>query len=262
MKILITGAASGIGFNLAVELAKKNHQVFITTHDDKQLKSVKEKIENYNLLIVPLKLDITKENDRNTILKINPDVLINHAGIGNGGSLLDISIDVLRDNYETNIFASFALLKKYYNFKKKRGEKAKIFVTSSLASMLPIPYLSCYTSSKAAISMLVLTLYEELKVRDDNISITLIEPGAYHTGFNQVMIDNKNKFISVDNEIYEKLDSINKIQRNMFLLIEKNNFTLLIKKIVKEIEKEKPKKIIREPFLQSIFAKLYYLFVA
>ena len=125
--------------------------------------------------------------------------------------------------------------------------------------MLPIPYLGCYTSSKAAISMLVFTLKQELKYLNSNIKISLIEPGAYYTGFNQIMIDNKNIFINKNSKIYKNRNSINRLQRNLFALIEKKSYEKLTNKIVKEVEKDNPKFKIRVPLLQSIFAKIYLL---
>lgn len=261
MRILITGATSGIGFDLATKLSQRNHTVYITTHTKNQLKSLEDKIKELNLNILCFKLDIREKEDRKLLRVLNIDCLVNHAGIGNGGSLLYMDIDVLRDNYETNIFASFTLLQEFYKIKKEKHEKGKILITSSIASMLPIPFLGCYTSSKAAISMLAFTLKEELKyLEDKDISISLIEPGAYKTGFNQVMIDNKNKFLEPDNKIYRNKDSINKIQRNMFTLIESKTTNSLINKIIKEIESDKPKFKIRRPIMQSVFAKMLLLF--
>lgn len=257
MRILITGACSGIGFDLARELSSRNHVVYITVHTKEQLKEVKKKIKDMKLSILCFKMDIRNKKDRKILKTLNIDCLVNHAGIGNGGSLLYMDIDVLRDNYETNIFASFELLQEFYQIKKSKEEKAKIFITSSIASMLPIPFLGCYTSSKAAISMLAFTLKEELKyLKDEDITISLIEPGAYKTGFNQVMIDNKDKFLDKGNKIYKNRNSINKIQRNMFTLIEEKSTTSLIQKIVKEIESDSPKFKIRRPIIQSLFTKL------
>lgn len=260
MKIVITGATSGIGFDLARMLSKRGHIVYITTHTREQLKIAREKIKEEDLKITPYKMDIRNQKDRMLIRKINPDVLVNHAGIGNGGSLLDIDMDILKDNYETNIFSSFSLLKEFYDVKIERGESGKIFVTSSIASMLPIPFLGCYTSSKAAISMLVKTLQLELKSRKSPVTISLIEPGAYHTGFNQVMIDNKMIYTKKSSKIYSNLADINKMQRNMFALIEKKDTTSLVKKVVKEMESDYPKFKIRRPILQGLMAKLTLLF--
>lgn len=260
MRILITGATSGIGFELAKQLSKRGHVVYITAHTREQYKQLKSKIKELELSILCFKMDIHVKKDRELIEKINIDCLVNHAGIGNGGSVLEMDISTLRKNYETNVFSSFSLLQEFYKLKTQEQSKAKIFVTSSIASMLPIPYLGCYTSSKAAISMLVFTMKQELKYLNSNISISLIEPGAYHTGFNQVMIDNKNIFTNKNSKIYKNKDSINRLQRNLFAVIEKKNYNKLINKIIKEIESDNPKFKIRLPISQSIFAKIYVLF--
>lgn len=260
MKILITGAASNIGYLLAKELSKRNHIVYATTHTNEQLNNLKKKIKAEQLKVECFKMDITKKEDRKLIEKLEIDTLINHAGIGYGGSILEMDIKTLKENYETNIFGSFSLIQEFYKLKTKECKKAKIFVTSSIASMLPIPYLGCYTSSKAAISMLVFTLKQELKYLNKDISISLIEPGAYHTGFNQVMIDNKNMFSNKNSKIYKNRNSINRLQRNLFALIEKDDYNKLVIKVIKEIEKEKPRFKIRTPFSQSLFTKLFLLF--
>ena len=123
--------------------------------------------------------------------------------------------------------------------------------------MLPFPYLGFYTSSKAAISLLTFTIRKELKILNPNISVSLIEPGAYHTGFNQVMIDKKGKLLWKEEEIEEQ--SITRLQRNLFAIIEKKKFSSIVKKIVKEVEKENPKFKIRAPILQIVGTKLYLL---
>lgn len=259
MRILITGAASGIGYELGKNLAKRGHIVYLSTHTLEQLKYLKEKVNRDGIDAFCLKMDITTD-DINKVDDIELDCLINHAGVGMSGSILYMDIDLLRKNYEVNVFSSFELLKKVYRNMENRGISGKIFVTSSLASMLPIPFLGCYTSSKAAISMLVMTLKKELKYINSDISISLIEPGAYYTGFNQVMIDNKNKYLEKDNIIYRNREIINSNQRKLFNLMESKKIDDLIDNIVKQVESHNPKFKIRAPFIQRLFVKLYVVF--
>ena len=259
MKVLITGAASGLGYALGKKLANRGHLVYLTTHTNEQLISLKKKIKEEDVNALCFKMDITS-NDIKLVDNIKIDCLINHAGIGIGGSLLYMDIDHLRHNYEVNVFSSFNLLKKVYNNMVNNGIKGKIFVTASLAGMLPIPFLGCYTSSKAAIIMLGETIRKELKYINSNISISLIEPGAYHTGFNQVMIDNKNKYLEHNNLVYKYREVINKKQRKLFDFIEENNYDSLINKIIKEIESNNPKFKIKAPFIQSFLTKIYVIF--
>ena len=259
MKVLITGATSGIGYELGKNLAKRGHIVYLSTHTEDQLKYLKEKVNRDGIVATCFKMDITTD-DINKVDDLELDCLINHASIGMGGSILYMDMECLRENYEVNVFSSFKLLKKVYNNMENRNIPGKIFVTSSLASMLPIPFLGCYTSSKAAISMLVMTIKEELKYIDSNISISLIEPGAYHTGFNQVMIDNKDKYLEKDNIIYKNKELININQRRLFNLVESRNYDSLINNIVKQVESNNPKFKIRAPFIQRLCVKLYVIF--
>lgn len=171
-----------------------------------------------------------------------------------------MDVDVLRKNYDVNVFGTMEVIKRGYNNFCNNKKNGKIFVTSSLAGMLVLPYLSCYTSSKAALSMLVKTINMELKDTKNNITISLIEPGAYKTGFNEVMIDNKDKFLDRNSRFYKNVNSINRKQKILFKLIEKKSCKNLSEKIVEEMEKDKPSFNIRVPFSQAIFSKIYSLF--
>ena len=72
------------------------------------------------------------------------------------------------------------------------------------------------------------------------------------------MIENKNKYMK--NKLFNNLDLINKEQKKYFSKIEKTNFKGLNKRLIRSIESKKPKKIIREPKLISLLAKIYLLF--
>lgn len=257
MRILITGATSGIAYQLGRELAKRSHVVYFTTHTEKQLGTLKRKIREDGFSALCFKMDVTT-SDIELVDQLEIDCLISHAGIGLGGSLLYMSIEHLKKNYEVNIFSSFRLIQRVYRNMEKQGKKGKIFVTSSMAAYLPFPFLGCYTSSKAAITMLCKTIRKELKYLKSDITISVIEPGAYHTGFNQVMIDNKDIYLDSDNMIYKHRDSINRLMRNMFCLLEKDDCFDLIRKVVVEIEKKHSKFMIRRPIFASVFLKIYF----
>lgn len=252
MRVLITGASSGIGYKIGVELAKRGHLVYMTCRSIKEVFCLRKKLELEGVSAVCFKLDLLTD-DIYLVRKLEIDCLVNQAGIGVSGSLLTIDDKGLREVYETNIFRSFLLLKEVYWQMKKRNIMGKIFVTSSLISLFPIPFLGVYSSSKAAISMLVKTLQKEEKVLGDTIQFCLIEPGAYKTGFNQVMVDSFYNYSSLNT-------TIPIYQRKLFALLESKNMDRLVFKIVKEIEHKKTKKILRVPFLQGVLLKIYGLF--
>lgn len=255
MKVLITGASSGIGYEVGKMLAKKGNLVYMTCHTVKEVVRLRKKLEEENISAVCFKLDLLTD-DIYLAKSLDIDCLFNQAGIGCSGSILSISNDALREVYETNIFRSFLFLKLIYQNMVNKHIAGKIFVTSSLISLYPLPFLGVYSSSKAAVSQLVKTLQQESKVLDNHISFCLVEPGAYSTGFNQFMIDRVEKYQKLDSQ---QLSILN-YQRKLFAILESNHITKAGNQIVKEMLKEKPKKILRIPKLQGILLKIYFLF--
>ncbi len=253
MKVLITGAGSGIGLLTALVLAERHHYVYLATHTQKEADKVKKLIHamHYDNADV-IKADITISKDCDFLMKIPFDCLINNAAQTIGGSVLNADIEQMRRVYEVNLFSSFSLVQKAYQ-KFKENHRGRIVIMSSLTALAPVPFLGIYSSSKAAISSLVTTLRNENKFLDDNISFTLIEPGMYHTGFNQYMIS-----YILDDQVFKNNNyDIYKLESAFFQIFEKRKLTSIVSKIVKAVEDKNPKKVYRAPFLQSLFCKLY-----
>lgn len=257
MNVLITGATSGIGYALTEKLIKNGHLVYLCVHSEKEIKTALEKIKNidYQDRVNIIKLDITNAEDRKIITKLDIDCLVNQAGIGIGGSLLNLPIKEIRQNFEVNFFGTLELTKLYITSRKNK--KGKILITSSLAGIIPIPFLGSYCSSKSALITMATCLKKELKKTNLNIKIKLIEPGAYQTGFNQIMVENKS---ILKNKVFtEDIESIIENQKKQFNLIEKKNLSSIVNKMYKAIESNTNKLIYRAPFIQVIGAKLYML---
>ena len=185
MNILITGARSGIASKVIEKIKYDDYTIYVTVKDNLQLKRVKEKYKD-NKNIICLKLDMSNTNDIESVSKLDIDILISNAAIGYGGSISEIDINKLKENYEVNVFGNFKLVQVVLkNITEKN--KGKIIIISSLAGIVPINFLGSYCSTKASISMLTRCLKNELDLINKNIKISLILPGMYHTGFNQVM---------------------------------------------------------------------------
>lgn len=255
MKILITGARSNIGYTLSKLLALRGHIVYAGCKTFKEKEMLEEKIKDEKIIMFPLVLDLLNNNIDFKALDI--DTLILHASTCNGGSILEISCERLEEDIDVNIKGNFRLLQKFLRYCYDNNKKGKIFVTSSLAAFYPLPYLSSYTSSKIYLYNLVKTLKLELLYQGLDIKVSLIMPGAYHTGFNDLMIDNKEKDTYI---LSEKALGMSKYQRIFFNLLEKDNYYKLVRKIVKEIEKDNPNFIISLPICQKIFTKIYVIF--
>lgn len=257
-KILVTGARSGIANSLIERIKNKKILIYITVHTKKELIRVKEKYKNYKN-IKCFKLDITSENDRKFLENLDIDILINIAGIGYGGSISEIPMDLVRENFETNVFSSFEIVQMVIK-KMIQKNSGKIIIMSSLIGLMPLKFLGVYSATKASIIHLTTTLKDELKLLNTNIKIVLIEPGMYHTGFNQVMLENKYDWMSEKSYFKEELDLIRKKENIFFNLFEKKKLNSIVSKIEKSVLEENPKFIYRAPLLQVIGVKLYQLF--
>lgn len=257
MRILITGASSGIGYQVGKILASHGHLVYMTCHTVKEVFHLRKKLECDGVSAICFKLNLLTD-DIDIVDHLDIDCLFNHAGVGCSGSILTMNEDSLRDVFEVNFFRSFLLLKKTYHHMVEKKISGKIFVTSSLLGMFPMPFFGVYGSSKAAISQVVKTMQEEEKVFRHGISFCLVEPGAYATGFNQVMIDFQEKY--VEPLFYRKFLSSYPYQRKLFFLLESRKVEQLARRIVLEMEHKKTKKILRIPWIQGFFLKLYNFF--
>ena len=235
--ILITGAASGIGKDSAIVLAKRGHKVIATVHREESVEELKK--ETGDLFLVIFKLDITLEEDRNMILNYDLDVLINNAGIGESGSLAEIPLNKVRSNFETNVFSTLAISQLALKNMLKNNRGTIIFI-SSLAGRIPMPFLAPYSMTKFALSAGVTMLRSELKKITKSVHITLVERGGYHTGFNQKNLAKKYEWMDSTSYFYNKTNELKKEETRLFKLTEKKNTKSLVNKIVKAAEAYKP----------------------
>ncbi len=254
MNILITGSASGIGYHTAIRLSKMGYHVFLTTEDDKQLEVLREKVSEFDN-IGTFRLNVKNKEDVDLLKNFDVDVLISNAAIGQGGSIIDIDMKKIKDCYDVNVFSNFEVVKIVLQnmIKKKSG---KIILMSSMIANISIPFFGIYASTKASISMLGKCLRKEIKMIDDNIKISIIEPGIYKTGFNRVMIENSNisKY-----KMFNK--SLEEFEKEILNFAGSTNLDSISDKIIKCIESDDPKSIYRAPLLQNILIKLYIKFI-
>ncbi len=247
MNILITGATSGIGHELARELARRGHTIYACCHAKEELEQlIKRRQSNIHYL----KLDITRQADYQVLANLPIDVLVNQAGIGIGGSLLDLEIDEVRRNFEVNVFSTLCLTKFYIETCKKTQRKGKVLITSSLAGYLPIPYLGSYAATKASLIILTKVLREELRLAGLPIQVKLILPGAYYTGFNQSMLSH---ISPASSKTYLKMNQL-------FQLIEKKKLDSIVSQMARAVTSNTSKLIYSAPIFQRMMTRIYRIF--
>lgn len=185
-KVLITGAGTGFGKAVAFKLAALNYQVIATVEAVAQIQTLKDEAKQKGLDIQFEKLDITSESDREFAENFDIDILINNAGISEGGAVVDIPEEHIRQQFEINVFGTILLTQKFARqfIKKKEG---KIVFISSVAGLTTDPFTGAYSASKHAIEAFAEALNKEL--HEFNVKVCTVNPGPILTGFNDRMFE-------------------------------------------------------------------------
>lgn len=180
-RMLITGAGSGFGKGVALKLAANGHKVIAGVHYPPQKTELLAQAQLDGVELDVIVLDITNEAHRQAAFKYEVDVLINNAGVIEGGPAAEIPLENVRHNYEVNVFGTLAMIQGFVPQMAKRG-KGKIVTVTSTVGLMTVPTVSVYASTKHALESLLEGLKVELQ--DTGIEICSVLPGAYKTGFN------------------------------------------------------------------------------
>ncbi len=179
---LITGCSSGIGRSLAVKLAKQGHRVYASARNIYSLQEIVH--EN----IVPVALDV---NDKQQVVGViekityaegKLDCLINNAGYGEMGPLLEISADKVERQFKTNVFAPLYLVQAATPLLMKSSQ-ASIVNIGSAAGVFSTPFSGVYCASKAAFHSLSEVMRMELAPL--GIHVMTVYPGAVSSSFSE-----------------------------------------------------------------------------
>jgi NAD(P)-dependent dehydrogenase (short-subunit alcohol dehydrogenase family) len=204
--ILITGAGSGFGEGTAIGLAQLGHKIIAGVQISPQVTALRKKavelgLEN-NLEVV--KLNILDQYDVKNALKFDIDVLFSNAGIGETGPVFEIPLELVRGNYETNVFAPLELAQQFIAKWIKANKKGKIVFTSSMGGLFTPSGYGIYVSTKHALESIAEALSDELKPY--GIKIQTVNPGAYLTGYNETMAENAFRWLDDSKNFTKRAD--------------------------------------------------------
>jgi short-subunit dehydrogenase len=204
-KILITGAGSGLGEGTAIGLARNGHDLIATAQTWPQVTALRAESKALALPAVRVeKLDLLDPYDVARAYAWDFDILVNNAGIGEGGPITEIPLDLLRRNFEVNVFAPLALTQRVVKNWVARGIHGKVVFVSSMGGLFSPPGFSAYAATKHALEAIAEAMQEEL--RPLGIQVQTINPGAYLTGFNEAMAENAFRWLD---------DAVNFTKRDM-----------------------------------------------
>lgn len=184
---LITGATSGIGYELAKLFAKDKYNLVIVARNENELsKTAAELKQLSDIHVVSLAKDLFKRESAFEVYDevkskgIEIDVLVNDAGQGQYGEFVETDINRELDIIQLNIGAVVTLTKCFLKDMVARGS-GKILNLASIASKLPGPLQSVYHGTKAFVYSFSQAIRSEVK--DKGVTVTALLPGATDTDF-------------------------------------------------------------------------------
>ncbi|MCC4106156.1 SDR family oxidoreductase [Serratia ureilytica] len=189
--VLITGAGSGFGQSVSLALAARGHHVIAGVQLTPQVTQLLELARQHGVSLQVEKLDILEPRDREYAWQWDIDVLFNNAGIAEAGAVAEMPIDVLRSQFETNVFSSMALTQGFIKRMVAR-RSGKIVFVSSVAGLLTGAFTGAYCASKHALEAIAEALHMELA--EFGVKVATVNPGPYLTGFNDRMMESFRKW--------------------------------------------------------------------
>jgi NAD(P)-dependent dehydrogenase (short-subunit alcohol dehydrogenase family) len=203
--ILITGAGSGFGEAAAIGMARNGHTVIATAQFSPQVTPLREKAKAMGLAnLQVMKLDLLDPYDVAYVQKMAPtiDVLWSNAGVGEAGPVFEIPPDLVRHNFEVNVFAPLALTQGFVRSWIDNKRKGKIVFTSSMGGLFTPANWGVYVSTKHALESVAEAMQQELAAY--GIKVQTINPGAFYTGYNETMADTPFRWLDDDKHVTKR----------------------------------------------------------
>lgn len=184
--VLVTGCSSGIGYATCLVFARNNFATYGSVRDLSKAERIQEITNKEKLPLKIIRLDVNEdESIRIAIQKIisdsgGIDILINNAGYGMFGPIEEISIEEIKEQFETNFFGTIRLIKAIVPIMRKQ-RNGTIVNISSMVGRFGVPLNAAYVSSKFALEGLSESISFELE--EFGIKVILVEPGVIQTDF-------------------------------------------------------------------------------
>jgi len=185
--ILITGASSGIGYEMAQQLAALKYNLILTARSEDKLATMQQELSSkYGITVQYIPKDLSKTEQASQlyddIKRANYQVshLVNNAGFGEYGSFLKTSLEKELNMIDLNI-SSLVILSKLIAKDMVARKSGRIMNVSSVIAYLPFPYMSVYSATKSFVLAFSQTLAAELE--GTGVVVTTLAPGTTETAF-------------------------------------------------------------------------------
>ena len=200
--IVITGCSTGIGLATAEFLEKQGIKVYATVRAFEDIK----KLQSLGLKNV-LKLDVTKAEEIKAVIEhvlsqdAKVDVWFNNAGFGQAGTIEDIQTDILKEQFETNVFGLHECTRQIIPIMRKQGH-GKIIQHSSVLGLVSLFGRGAYNASKYAIEGLTDTLRLELK--GSNVYVSILNTGPVTSDFRKNAMQKLQENVDIEHSIFKE----------------------------------------------------------
>ncbi len=254
--ILITGCSSGIGLCAAEMLARRGYRVFATARRAEDVARLAE------TGLESLRLDLTDSASIDAAVEEvlsrtggTLDALFNNGAYGQPGAVEDLRREVLRTQFETNLFGTHELTCRVIPVMRRQGH-GRIVQNSSVLGLITLPFRGAYNASKFALEGLTDTL--RLELHGTGIHVSLIEPGPITSRFRA------NAMARYREHIDREASPFREVYEGMERRLQKKGpaapFTLppeaVVKKLIHALESPRPKARYYVTFPTHLFATL------
>lgn len=242
--VWITGASSGIGKELAIQLAKAGASIILTARSVEKLNAIKEGLPGNGHLVYPMDLLKTEAIPASVdaiLSKVGRiDILVNNAGISQRSLAKDTSMEVDRRIMELDYFSKVALTKSLLPHFIERQEGLIISI-SSVAGKIGTPMRTAYCAAKHALIGFMDALRAE--VHADNIKVMVVTPGSVQTDISVNALEGDGKKHNVTDPMIANGIPVEKC----------------VKKIIKGIKNETPELLIANGKEKlAVYARRFY----
>ncbi|WP_237062817.1 MULTISPECIES: SDR family oxidoreductase [Microbulbifer] len=237
---LITGCSSGIGRELALALHRRGTIVIATARRPESLQELAD------MGIATEALDVNSQADINRVVHAlkaaygRLDILINNAGYGQMGPLIELDTRALENQFRTNVFAPMALIRACAPLMRS-ARRGLICNIGSVSGVLPTPFSGAYCASKAALHTLSDVLRLELK--PFGIRVMTVQPGAIASEFGRHAEVSLRGLLAPDSWYKRQEDAVRaraqESQHNATLARE------MARQLVKELLRKRPRRLVR-----------------
>ncbi len=206
--VLITGGTDGLGKAIALLLAREGYRVFATGRNAERRGQLEEEARTENLAIRVVEMDVCDDASvERSVAEVlaaagGIDVLINNAGLGYYVVMEEISMQDLRQQFETNFFGVVRVTQRVLPGMRQRG-RGRIVNMSSIAGKFSLPLFGPYSGSKFALEGMTDAL--RLELYPFGIEVVLIEPGYIPTGFQGAAREHSYAYFKNPNSPYARV---------------------------------------------------------